>query len=84
MEKFTSIELSRFAGRFYFHDRPLYRLVKEDLIKLIKVQKILQENNDDFLHAYFVKEKGEIINGLLRKGVKQDYPNPPRVEDSNS
>lgn len=80
MKKLTSKQINIAIGKIYSYDKILYGQIKDELLKYRSIIAALEEVNDEIVKAYLIQQKGMVENDLLRKGIREYYPNFPKME----
>lgn len=81
MRNFTATEINRLMGKIYYFDKVLYGQIKDLLLEWRNLAAMLEEVNDEIVKAYLSQKKGEVENELLRRNIRTDYPNYPKMEE---
>ena len=76
----TDIQALRLVGKIYYFEPILYSQVEDLLVKYPSIITMLEQVKDKNVKAYLQKERRNIEDELLRKGIKANYPDYPDME----
>lgn len=81
LDKLNSNELNRLNGKIFYFDRNLYSQIKYQLLELMQLTSMLEEAKDEMIREHLLRQKGAVIDELLRYNQEWDYPDYPEMDE---